>query len=152
MNELFDMNLTYWHWLVFALFMLGLELFAPGAVFLWFGIAAGITAALVFVIPSTLWQIQFLVFSITSVVSIVAYWSYKRKHPSPQHDQPSLNRRGEQLIGRILHLDEPASNGSARVKIGDTMWKVTSPDLPAGTRVKVVSVEGAVPRVEPVEE
>jgi hypothetical protein len=28
--------------------------------------------------------------------------------------------------------------------VGDTVWKVKGPDLPAGARVRVVDVEGAV--------
>ena len=34
------MTLTYWHWLIAGVVMLGLEMFLPGAVFLWLGVAA----------------------------------------------------------------------------------------------------------------
>ena len=52
-------------------------------------------------------------------------------------DQPLLNRRGAQLIGRIATLAEPIKDGRGRIRIGDTLWRVSGPDLPAGTRVRV---------------
>jgi membrane protein implicated in regulation of membrane protease activity len=57
-----------------------------------------------------------------------------------ESDQPLLNQRGEQLIGRTATLSEPIINGFGRIKLGDTLWRVKGPDLPAGTQVKVVSV------------
>ena len=51
-----------------------------------------------------------------------------------ESDQPLLNRRGEQLIGRIATLTEPIKDGRGRVRIGDTMWRVSGPDLPAGAQ------------------
>ena len=55
-------------------------------------------------------------------------------------DLPLLNRRSEQLIGRTATLTEPISNGRGRIRIGDTLWRVSGPDLPVGTQVKVTSV------------
>ena len=52
-------------------------------------------------------------------------------------DQPLLNRRGEQLVGRIATLTEPINDGRGRIKLGDTLWRVSGPDLPAGTQVRV---------------
>ena len=52
-------------------------------------------------------------------------------------DQPLLNRRGDQLVGRTATLTEPITNGRGRVKFGDTMWRVSGPDLPVGTTVRV---------------
>ena len=33
------------------------------------------------------------------------------------------------------------------MKVADTMWGVAGPDLPSGTKVRVVGVEGTVLRV-----
>jgi membrane protein implicated in regulation of membrane protease activity len=57
---------------------------------------------------------------------------------------PGLNRRAEQLIGSEAALDEPIENGVGRIRLGDTVWRVRGPDLPAGEKVRVVAVEGAL--------
>jgi membrane protein implicated in regulation of membrane protease activity len=70
-------------------------------------------------------------------------------HPSVMTtDQPELNRRAAQLVGRIVSVDEAITHGRGRVRIGDTLWIVEGPDTPAGAQVRVVAAEGTVLRVE----
>ena len=147
MSELLG-PLTYWHWFIAALVLLILEAFMPGAVFLWLGIAAGFTALLVLLVPSVLWQVQFVVFVVASVGSILAWRHYKQSQPPDQTDQPALNRRGEQYIGRVVTLDSAIVNGTGRIRLADTTWKVNGPDLPAGAKAKIAGVDGAVLRIE----
>ena len=62
-------------------------------------------------------------------------------HPSvSKSDQPDLNRRAEQLIGRVLLLEEAIEGGRGKVRVGDTLWLAEGAELPAGTRVKVTGV------------
>ena len=60
-----------------------------------------------------------------------------------RRDQPLLNRRGEQLVGRTATLTEPIHEGRGRIQLGDTLWRVAGPDLPVGARVRVVAVADA---------
>lgn len=56
--------------------------------------------------------------------------------------------RAAQLIGRTAVLAEPIREGRGRIRLDDTVWRVSGPDLPAGSRVKVVSVQGTELHVE----
>jgi membrane protein implicated in regulation of membrane protease activity len=49
----------------------------------------------------------------------------------------------------VFTLDKPIVNGSGTVRVGDTVWRVTGPDSPAGSRVKVTRADGATLYVEP---
>ena len=51
-----------------------------------------------------------------------------------ERDQPFLNRRAEALVGRVFTLEKPIVDGVGTVRIDDTVWRVTGPDSPAGTR------------------
>ncbi len=51
-------------------------------------------------------------------------------------------------IGEEIVLNEPISDGFGRVPIGDTVWRVAGPDLPAGRKVRIVGHDGAVLKVE----
>src|SRR3546814_9689932 len=64
-------QIEFWNWWVIAVFLIGLEVFAPGAVFLWMGIAAGIVGFVLLAFPETSWQFQLLIFAAISVVSIL---------------------------------------------------------------------------------
>jgi membrane protein implicated in regulation of membrane protease activity len=45
-------------------------------------------------------------------------------------------------------LNEPIRDGYGRLSLGDTVWRVAGPDLPAGQKVRVISADGAVLKVE----
>jgi len=64
---------------------------------------------------------------------------------------PFLTRRTEAFVGRVFTLEKPIANGVGHVRIDDTIWRVSGPDMPAGSRVRIVRTEGANLFVEPVE-
>lgn len=63
-------------------------------------------------------------------------------------DQPDLNRRPDQLIGRVVVVEEPIVHGRGRVRLDDTLWIADGPDAPAGAEMRVTAAQGAVLRVE----
>ena len=70
-------------------------------------------------------------------------------HPSVlKTDQPDLNRRPDQLVGRVVAVEEAIAHGRGKVRIGDTLWIVEGADMPAGTEVRVTATQGAILRVE----
>jgi membrane protein implicated in regulation of membrane protease activity len=140
-------DLTFWHWLVLGLVLVILEVFAPGAIFLWLGVAAGVVGAILWVIPSISWEWQFILFSIISVLSIVIWRNYLKEHPTDT-DQPRLNRRGEQYVGRTFTLEEDIINGIGKIRVDDTTWKISGEDCALGARVKVTGVDGVLLKVE----
>ena len=143
-------GLQFWHWMILGLALAVVEVIAPGTFFLWLGIAAGLTGLLVLVIPDIAWQIQLIAFGVLSIAIVVAWRTYQRRHPTVSDDS-TLNRRGEQYVGRVFTLAEAIVNGRGTVKVGDSLWRADGPDLPAGEKVKVTGVAGTVLKVEKAE-
>lgn len=135
-------------WGALALVLFAAEALAPGAFMLWIGIGAAAVFVLVAVFADIplLWQV--VAFVVLSVVSIQCYRRWGRSHDR-QSDQPLLNRRAEQLIGRVVVLEQAIVAGKGRAKIDDAFWVVAGPDLPAGSPVRVVAVEGMTLKVQP---
>ncbi|MGW8309937.1 MAG: NfeD family protein [Thiogranum sp.] len=140
-------QLNQWHWWILAVALVILEVFAPGAFFLWLGIAAGVVGGLVYLMPHISWEYQILIFSVLSVVSIVVWRKFFRASPTDT-DQPALNRRGEQYVGRLFTLEEPIVNGLGKIRVDDSTWKIHGDDCTAGTRVEVTGVDGTVLQVK----
>ena len=70
-------------------------------------------------------------------------------HPSVlTTDQPDLNLRATQLYGRIVRVEEAIEHGRGKVRVGDTLWSVEGPDVPAGAEVRIVSARGTLLCVE----
>ena len=141
-------GIVFWHWWVAAIVLLGIEIFAPGFWFLWMAVAAGIVGTILLVIPQTTWQWQVLLFAVLSVTSLIAWRVYQRRHPTVS-DEPNLNRRGAQYVGRVFTLDEAIVNGTGKIRVDDTTWKVSGADRPLGAKVRVTGVAGTVLTVEP---
>ena len=69
-----------------------------------------------------------------------------REKPS---DQPLLNKKVAQMVGRTFVLEQPIVNGHGKVRVNDALWSIAGDDLPAGARVTVVATEGITLRVQP---
>lgn len=138
-------SLEFWHWLVLGVVLAIIEVFAPGAFFLWLGISAAIVGAILWLIPGLSWEIQLLVFAILSVASVVIARRYLAAHPL-ETDLPNLNRRGQQYVGRTFTLEEPVINGQGKIQVDDSTWKITCEDCAAGTKVIINGVDGVVLR------
>ena len=145
----FFAQIEFWHWWIAAVVLVIVEIFAPGAIFIWMGAAAAVVGLVLLVLPETTWQAQFLSWSVLSVAAVVGWRFYLKRHPT-ETDQPNLNRRGEQYIGRQFTLNEPVVNGQGKIRVDDSTWKIeTDSDLPAGAKVSVTAVEGTVLKVDP---
>ncbi len=54
-------------------------------------------------------------------------------------------------MGRIITLNVPIEDGQGKVKVDDSTWKIEGIDCPAGTKIKIVSVNNVVFQVEIVQ-
>jgi inner membrane protein len=143
-------QVVFWHWWVLGLGLLILEAFMPGAIFLWMGISAAAVGLLLWLAPGLGWEWQLFIFAVLSVISVVGWKKYRPAIAAT--DRPSLNRRGEQYVGRSFTLLEPIVNGIGKLSVDDTTWRISGTDLPAGRRVQVTGVDGTTLRVEAIAE
>jgi membrane protein implicated in regulation of membrane protease activity len=131
-----------WTWWIVGVILLGLEIFAPGNVFVWLGIAAILTGILGLAVELP-WQTEALVFVVLAVVLAIAGRRYFARETT-KSEQPLLNERAGRLIGQSFVLGEPIVDGQGRLRIDDSNWRITGPDLPSGTRVRITGSNGAV--------
>ncbi|WP_062358414.1 NfeD family protein [Pseudoxanthomonas mexicana] len=141
------MSFKFAFWAVAALVLFAAEAMAPGAFMLWFGFAAVAMAVIVLVAPGLGWLAQAVLFSVLALIAVAVYRTWFRGK-GRQSDKPLLNRRAEQLVDTVAMLDQPIAGGRGRVKIDDAFWVVEGPELPAGTRVRVVAVNGMTLKVQ----
>ena len=137
-----------WAWFVLGLALLALELVVPGGWFLWLG-AAGIATGVLAFIPGLSWPWQAAIFGTLALVIVIGWTAFARNR-KPTSDRPMLNRRADGFIGHEGVLDEPIVDGYGRLTLGDGAWRISGPNLAAGSRVRIVGADGAVLKVEAV--
>ena len=134
-------SLGTWDWFILAALLFLLEVLAPGMFMLWLGLAAVIMGIVATTIALS-WQVQLIGFAVLALVLVPAWRHFATKVEKPA-ESPFLNRRAEGYVGRVFTLDKPIVDGSGAVRIDDTIWRVSGPDCPAGSRVRVAGTDGA---------
>jgi membrane protein implicated in regulation of membrane protease activity len=135
-----------WAWWVGGLLLLGMEVLLPGTFFLWFGVAAIITGTIALIFD-LVWQVQVVIFIVLAAILVLGGRRYFARRRTLQPES-GLNDRSATLVGNVYVLHQPIVDGVGRIRVGDSNWRVSGPDLPSGTRVRVVAADGASLRVE----
>lgn len=136
-----------WPWLIAGLILVGLETLVPGVFLVWLGIAAILTGIADWLFAMG-WQANLILFGALALVSVFTGRALTRRPDEADLAYPLLNRRAAALVGRVFTLDRPIAAGEGRVRVDDSVWRVTGPDLEAGRTVRVLRVDGATLVVE----
>jgi hypothetical protein len=135
-------GLGAWAWIILGLLLIGVELLAPGAFFLWLGLAAIVTG-LVDAVLGLSWQAAALLFALLAVAAVILGRFVTRSKAPPETEARPLNQRGQSLVGRVFTLEAPIKDGEGRIRVDDSSWRVTGADRFAGAKVRVVRIEGS---------
>ncbi|MBL8700001.1 MAG: NfeD family protein [Alphaproteobacteria bacterium] len=135
------MRIEAWHWVVLGTVLAVAEIFAPATVLLWSGGAAIVLGLALWALPPVDWQWQIVGF-ITLAVAAVTLGLKLRRPPAdtaPPHD---VNLGSARLVGQRATLETAIVNGHGTIRLGDAVWQVSGPDLPAGTTVTISGSDG----------
>jgi membrane protein implicated in regulation of membrane protease activity len=142
----FFWNLGAWNWFVVAVALFALESVVPGVHFVWFGVAAVLVGAFGLTLDIA-WEWQLITFAIISCITVF----FARRYASPDmaaSDEPDLNVRAVQYVGRVVTVEQAIADGRGKVRVGDTVWNAQGADAPLGARVRVTGCNGTVLLVE----
>ena len=115
-----ELLFTHWGWFILALVLGALEILAPGAFMIWLAGAALVTGCWTLVFGFG-WELQLVSFAVLSVASVLVGRAYLRMNPLKSAD-PSLNRRGDRMVGEVVTVAEAIRDGEGRVQVGDSPW------------------------------
>lgn len=137
-------------WWILALVLIAGELLLPGYFLLWVGVAAAAMGVVLWLVPSLSLLTQAILFALMAAAACVIYAHFLRPRLERRTaGGEQLNRRAEQMIGRRYELVEPIVNGRGKARVGDGQWLVSGPDLPLGSTVEVMAVDGTTLKVRP---
>lgn len=136
----------HWSWLALGLVLAVAEIAVPGVFLIWLAGAAILTGLVTWVVPIGL-PVQIVVFAVLAVASVFLGKRYLGRNPIHEAD-PGMNDRGARLLGEVVTITRAIDGGTGRARHGDTEWLVRGPDAEPGTRMRIVSHDGAVLVVE----
>lgn len=142
----FITELNHWFWFSCTVLLICLEVLLGVNLFLlWVSCSAAIVGIILLISPQFPWEYQLLLFSAVTLTLITA-WSVLTKS---RVLSSTLNRRTEKYLGKSVFLVQAIVNGRGLVSIDDSYWRVSGIDMPAGSLVNIVAIDGLVLKVEP---
>jgi membrane protein implicated in regulation of membrane protease activity len=137
-----------WGWLGLGLLLIAVEMaVAPGSYLLWVGLAALILAAIASVTTLTI-SAELALFGVLALASGVLGWVVYGRRAVDDAAQ-DLHDPARTLLGQVVTIATAIENGIGQARIGDSVWRVSGPDMAAGTKARIVSVDGATLVVVP---
>ncbi|MEZ2602081.1 NfeD family protein [Kluyvera intermedia] len=135
-------------WLSLGGLLLAAEMLGGSGYLLWSGVAAAVTGLLTWVLPIG-WEWQGTLFAVLTLLAAWLWWKWLSLRSGRQRPaENQLNQRGQQLLGQRFTLDNTLVNGRGHMRVGDSSWPVVAEDdLPSGSKVEVIAVEGIVLRI-----
>ncbi|HEY9033204.1 MAG TPA: NfeD family protein [Pseudomonadales bacterium] len=141
-----SLELLYWHWIVFGIVLMLMEIALPSFTILWFGAGAVLVGVALLVFPGLSMTGQLLLWTVLSV-ALTALWFKFLKPLSIDKTKAGLSREaivGE--VGQVLSVPNGEKRGKLRFPapiLGSDEWLFLSQDtLAAGDRVRVIDVSG----------
>ena len=141
-------TITLWYWWALAGGLLVVELFVSGFFCLWLGASAALTGLALLGWPAMPVSFQLTLFGSLSLACVLAWRQFRASLPAG--DPGRSAERAAQLVGRRASLLDPIRGGRGRLRLGDGSWPISGPDMPAGSVVEVIGVEGKFLQVRPV--
>lgn len=143
------MQLEWWHWVVAGIILILAELAVPAFVLVWFGLGALVVAMLVAVADVGV-TMQLAAWLVTSVLLVFLWFKVFR----PESHKTRIGMSEPAMIGEVGLLARdvaPFEKGEVRFQkplLGSDTWPcIADEEIAAGTRVKVVAVEGSLLKV-----
>ncbi|MCF6206525.1 MAG: NfeD family protein [Sulfurovum sp.] len=144
-------EITWWHWIVFGVLLIVIEM-STGTFFM---LTLGISALLVGTLD-VLFELSFkteiLLWLLFSIVSVIAWMKWFKDRTVSNSGQSNYRL---DTLGTVKAEIRPHHRGKVLFDtpvLGNTEWHATAKtDIASGTRVKIVEINGQLIEVAPVE-
>lgn len=141
-----DFQVLYWHWLVFGMILILLELAVPSFTIFWFGLGGLIVGFLLLLVPGIDLTWQILLWLIASTMFVIFWFRVLKPHMA---DRTKSGMSREAVLGEtaiVIRVPEGARRGEIRFSVpmlGSDTWPFICTDKVAvGDRVTVQEIAG----------
>lgn len=150
MLEFLNESVLWWHWVVFGIILLIVEMNSGTFFILGLGVAA-VLVGVMDLLLGTSFNTELLVWMVLSLLSIAAWFKWLRE---PHKTKSGQSNYRLDTLGTVEAAIAPHSRGKVKFDspvLGNTVWHATATvDIAKDTRVKIVQVNGQLIEVEPV--
>jgi len=148
--EFLNETVLWWHWIVFGIVLLIVEMSTGTFFMLGLGVAA-ILVGIIDTLLGTSFTVELSIWIVLSILAIAVWFKWFRELPVTDSGQSNYRL---DTLGTVLEEIHPHARGKVTFDtpvLGNTSWHATSKvDLLKNTRVKIVEVNGQLIEVKPL--
>lgn len=141
-----NLEVLYWHWILLGILLIGIEMFLPTFMTMWFGLGALLVGGVLFLFPDLSFSLQLFIWLIGS--SILVFFWFKFVQPKLK-DKTKAGMGRESLIGEtgiVIKIPRDEKKGLLRFPtpiLGDDEWEIIcATPIEEGDRVVVIELSG----------
>jgi hypothetical protein len=135
-------DLLWWHWIVFGIILLIMEMFTGTFILLGLGIA-GIIVGIVDVIYPLPLSVELTLWIIFSLFSIALWFKYMKDNSVEKSGQSNYSLDTLGTIRKSIQMNERGTVYFDTPVLGNTLWTATAKEnLTPNTRVKIIEIKG----------
>ena len=142
MIEFSTMSLFWWHWVIFGIVLITLEIFSGTFILLGLGLASMIVGALTQLFHISL-EMEITLWIVLSILSLMIWFKYLKDSSIDNSGQSNYSL---DTLGTVETPIKVNGRGSVRFDtpvLGNTLWTATSKEnLEINNRVKIVEIKG----------
>ena len=143
-------TILWWHWIVFGIALLILDMSLGTFFILGLGVAAT-TVGVIDVFMETTFTVELSIWMVLSILAIASWFRWFRENPITDSGQSNYRL---DTLGTVIEDIQPHSRGKVTFDtpvLGNTSWHATSKvDIDKDTRVKIVQINGQLIEVAPL--
>jgi len=147
---LLNETVLWWHWIVFGIALLILDMTMGTFFILGLGVAA-IIVGVIDTLVDTSFTVELTIWMILSILAIAAWFKWFREPPLTDSGQSNYRL---DTLGIVMEDIQPHSRGKVTFDtpvLGNTSWHATAKvDIDKDTRVQIVQINGQLIEVKPI--
>ncbi|MEO1610790.1 MAG: NfeD family protein [Pseudomonadota bacterium] len=143
-----------WWWVALAIAIGAVEMLTFTYFLIWLALAAFGTGVVMWIAPDMSGTAQVATFAGLSVVITVAGRFWLKSRRAAPSDAPGLNRRSEQVIGRVGKALGDFESGEGVIEIDGVRWRardISGEAASAGDLMSVIDADGMTLTCEPAQ-
>ncbi len=141
-----EVQVLYWHWLVFGMILLIAEMLLPSFISFWFGLGGLLVGLIMLVFPALGFTVQLLLWVISSVVFTILWFRFFKPFMA---DRTKAGMAREAILGesgQVIKAPVENQNGYVRFAtplLGSEEWPFyCQQEVAVGDRVYVIDISG----------
>ena len=150
MLDFLSTNLFWWHWIVFGIILLTMEMFTGTFMLLGLGVAGIIVGIIDVIYPISL-TVALTIWISLSILSIALWFKYMKDNSVETSGQSNYSLETLGTVEKNIKINERGIVSFDTPVLGNSRWTATSKEnLTPNTRVKIVEIKGQLIEVAKV--